>query len=164
MKVLYVQALIEKNEHFSHPVWVYPWELPVLAAAHRDHGITELRRAVFNKKVAPEVETEFDRLANKYKGPEGTDIPYVVSVYGHGQMGLRKLQEEMIAAARETDIVAALPPVEPVKNEKATEFESPFGVPPELSEDAPGADTQASLRDFVSGNADADPTPVAISA
>jgi len=133
MKVLYYQVLLEKNEHFSTPVWIYPWELPVFAAAHRKNGVTELRKGAFNKRFAPNAQTEYDRIEKRYKGPEGSDMSYVSAVYGHGSLGIKKLHEAMVEAAKETDAFlaaeAAAGPQElaPVQ---AAEFASPFGDAP----------------------------------
>ncbi len=153
MKVLYVQVLLEKDEHMSTPVWIYPWELPVFAAAHRNNGVQELGKRVFNKKVGPRADTEYDRLANRYKGPEGSDMTYVSAVYGHGSMGLKKLQEAMAEAVKETAVVAAAealapPPVVPVLS---VEFESPFGDVDSIPDSELGIETQADLRKLVEG-------------
>lgn len=153
MKVLYVQVLLQKNEHFSTPVWMFPWELPVFAAAHRNNGITELGRRTFNKKFAPNAQAEYDRLAARYKGAEGSDMTYVSAVYGHGSMGVKKLHEAMTETAKETAVFAATEaanpaPVVPVN---AIEFASPFGDIPELPAGADGIETQADLREFVGG-------------
>ena len=157
MKVLYIQALLEKNEHFSTPVWIYPWELPVFAAAHRNNGITELGKQTFNKQVAPTAQSEYERLGMRYKGPEGSDLSYVSTVYGHGSMGVKKLHDAMSEAAKETEIVAAAEaaaiaeggvPAAPVD---ASEFASPFGEVENIPDSAFGIETQADLREFVGG-------------
>lgn len=154
MKVLYIQVLLEKNEHCSTPVWIYPWEVPVFAAVHRKSGVTEIGKRVFEKRVAPRADAEFDRLAQRYKGPEGSDVTYVASIYGHGSLGLRKLQEAMAEAAKETAAVAAAErdnptPAAPVNG---TEFESPFGDEPEIADQDLGIETQADIRKFVDGD------------
>lgn len=153
MNVLYICVSLQKNEHFSTPVWIYPWELPVFAAAHRKNGITEIGRKVFKKlpNAIPQVATEYDRLEVRYKGPEGSDISYVAAVYGHGSMGLKKLQEAMQEAAKETQAYMeheANNP-EPAAKPKGPEFESPFGELPELPADE---NDQAGLRAFVGGD------------
>jgi hypothetical protein len=155
MKVLYIQVLLEKNEHFSTPVWVFPWELPVFAAAHRKNGMTELKKGVFNKRFAPNAPTEYDRLAARYKGPEGSDMTYVSTVYGHGSLGLKKLQEAMVEAAKETKALIIAEAANPTPAEKvnAPEFESPFDVSEELPAGSEGVETQADLREFVGGEA-----------
>lgn len=157
MKVLYYQVLLEKNEHCSTPVWVYPWELPVFSAAHRHSGITELGKRTFNKRFAPNAQTEYDRLAQRYKGPEGQDMPYVTTVYGPGSLGVKKLHEAMVEAAKETEVVAAQEALEaaeggPVKAKvNAAEFASPFGDVEAVPDEALGVETQADLRSFVDG-------------
>jgi hypothetical protein len=155
MKVLYIQVLLEKNEHFSTPVWVFPWELPVFAAAHRKNGVTELKKGVFNKRFAPRADIEYDRIANRYKGPEGSDMTYVSAVYGHGALGIRKLQEAMVEAAKETEafIIAEAANPAPAEKVNAPEFESPFDVPDELPAGEDVIETQADLREFVGGEA-----------
>lgn len=156
MKVLYYQVLLEKNEHFSTPVWVYPWEMPIFAAVHRKSGVTELGKRAFNKKIAPRADAEYSRLEDRYKGPEGSDVTYVAAVYGHGTAGLRKLQEAMEEAAKETDaflIAEAANPTPPAPV-NAAEFESPFGDPPDLSDKDLGIETQADLRAFAGGDAE----------
>ena len=161
MKVLYVQVLLEKNEHFSTPTWVYPWELPVFAAVHRNSGVRVLDRRTFNKRVAPNAHAEYDRLAQRYKGPEGSDLTYVSSVYGHGDLGVKKLHEAMEEAAEETARVAAeeaiAPPV-PVPATNENEFESPFGEVSELA--GPVIETQADLRNCVGGGEDSEPVAI----
>lgn len=156
MKVLYIQVLLEKNEHFSTPVWVYPWELPIFAAAHRKSGVTEIGKNVFNKRFAPRADVEYDRLANRYKGPEGSDMTYVSNVYGHGSAGIKKLQEAMEDAAKETAAFIASEAANPkvAAPPAGTEFASPFGDDPELPEGAEGVETQADLREFVGGDAE----------
>lgn len=153
MKVLYVQVLLEKSEHMSQPVWLYPWELPVFAAAHRNNGVTELRRATFNKRFAPNAQTEYDRIANRYKGPEGTDMSYASAVYGHGSEGVKALHARMVEAAKETSaFIAAEAAAGPQELEKvkAPEFASPFEGD-EIPAEATGIETQADLRRLVSG-------------
>ena len=160
MKVLYVQVLLEKNEHFSTPTWVYPWELPVFSAVHRNSGVRVLGRRTFNKRFAPNAHAEYDRLAQRYKGPEGSDLTYVSSVYGHGDLGVKKLHEAMEEAAEETARVAAeeaiAPPPAPAPAEN--EFESPFGEVSELA--GPVIETQADLRNFVGGGEDSEPVAI----
>jgi hypothetical protein len=160
MKVLYYQVLLEKNEHFSQPCWVYPWEMPVFAAVHRKSGMTDLGKRAFNKRFAPNAKTEYDRLENKYKGPEGSDMTYVAGVYGHGSVGIKKLHEAMVEAAKETEAFLAAEALAPVSVAQvdAPEFASPFAGE-ELPEGADGIETQADLRNFVGGDAD---EPVAI--
>lgn len=159
MKVLYYQVLLEKNEHFSTPVWIYPWELPVFAAAHRNNGITELSKRTFNKRFAPNAATEYDRLATRYKGAEGSDMSYAALVYGHGSVGVKKLHEAMIEAAKETDVVLAAELAEgdePKAKVNAAEFESPFAGE-ELPVESLGIETQADLRKLVSGDTEVSP-------
>lgn len=154
MKVLYYRVLLEKNEHFSTPVWVYPWELPIFSAAHRNNGITELDKRVFNKRFAPNAATEYDRLSNRYKGPEGSDMSYCSSVYGHGSEGVKKLHERMVEAAKETaEFIAAEAAAGPQELEpvKAAEFASPFGDVESIPDSALGIETQADLRAFAGG-------------
>lgn len=150
VKVPYVQVLLERNENYSMPVWIYPWELPVFAAVHRRSGVSELRRAVFDKKFAPRADAEFERLETKYKAPEGSDISYVATIYGHGSIGVRKLQEEMQRAAEEALTLEA-PAAPPVAEPDNDEFASPFGEPPALTDKELGIETQADLREFASG-------------
>lgn len=159
MKVLYVQVLLEKNEHFSTPVFVYPWELPVFAAAHRNSGITELGKRVFEKKVAPRADIEYERLGNRYKSPEGTDMTYVSAVYGHGTQGVKKLQEAMKEAAAEQRVFIEqerLNPTPPVAV-KAIEFASPFGDVEAIPDEVLGVETQADLRRLVAGETEVSP-------
>lgn len=160
MKVLYYQVLLEKNEHFSTPVWVYPWELPVFAAVHRKSGVTELGKGVFNKRFAPRADVEYDRIASRYKGAEGSDMTYISAVYGHGTMGVQKLQEAMEAAAKETAAFIAAEAANPKTPAPAegVEFQSPFEEPDPA--DTGGIETQADLREFVGGDAE----PIAITA
>jgi hypothetical protein len=156
MKVLYVQVLLEKNEHFSTPVYIYPWELPVFAAAHRNSGITELGERVFEKKIAPRADVEYERLGNRYKSPEGTDMTYVSAVYGHGTAGVRKLQEAMVEAVKRTQIVAAAELAAPTPKVpvQAIEFASPFGEVENIPDSELGIETQADLRRMVSGESE----------
>lgn len=162
MKVLYYQMLLEKNEHFSTPVWLYPWEVPVFAAAHRKNGVSELSKRAFNKKVAPDAPTEYDRLQNRYRGPEGADMSYVAMVYGPGALGIKKLHEAMTEAAKETEAFILAEADSPGSGAAvvAAEFESPFAGE-ELPEGADGIETQADLRRLVSGELETIVSPAA---
>ena len=154
MKVLYYRVVLEKNEHFSTPVWIYPWELPVFSAVHRKSALTELDKRAFNKRFAPEAAVEYSRLENKYKGPEGSDVSYAATVYGHGSTGVKKLHEAMVEAAKETEafLIAERDNPTPAVKVDAAEFASPFAGE-ELPEGTEGIETQADLRKFVGGDA-----------
>lgn len=98
VKMRYAKVLLEKNERFSTPLTVAPWEVPVLIEAHSKSLISELGTVVVNRKTVPEAEAEFQRLVNRYKHGENSEVPYVARVYGVSAVAV-KVIEKMIREA-----------------------------------------------------------------
>ena len=130
MKIRYAKVLLEKNERFSTPMTIVPWEVPVLVEAHGG-GVTDLGEVVVNRKLRPNAQSEFQRLVNRYKHSETDAIPYVARVFGVGAIGVRAI-EKAIADAIVTDGQAD-------------------GAPTQAPEDEV---TEVSDLDFVSGGAE----------
>lgn len=142
IKVPYIQVLLEKNERCTHPLWILPWELPVMAAAQGSNSIGEMARKVVERKRAPDPAAEFERMANRYRAPEGSEKPYVADVYGHGARGLATLKREIddaLDAANSVEFVRRPAPVsdaEKAVGGSAEGFASPFGISPDAVEEA----------------------------
>jgi len=98
VKIRYTKVLLEKNERFSTPLTVAPWEVPVLIEAHSKSLISEVGTTVVNRKELPEASAEFQRLINRYKHGENSEVPYVTRVYGVAATAV-KIIEKMIADA-----------------------------------------------------------------
>jgi len=96
VKIRYTKVLLEKNERFSQPLTVAPWEVPVLIEAHGKSLISEVGTAVVNRKELPKASAEFQRLINRYKHGENSEVPYVTRVYGVAATAV-KIIEKMIA-------------------------------------------------------------------
>ena len=95
MKMRYSKVLLEKNERFSTPLTIAPWEVPVLIEAHGKSLITELGTVEVNRKAVPDARAEFERLSNRYKHGENSEVPYVARVYGVSAVAV-KVIEQMI--------------------------------------------------------------------
>lgn len=92
MKIRFAKVLLEKNERFSTPMTIVPWEVPVLIEA-QGGGVTELGQAIVERKARPNAQSEFQRLVNRYKHSESSDVPYVARVYGVGLAGVRAIDK-----------------------------------------------------------------------
>lgn len=90
MKIRFEKVLLEKNERFSTPLTIVPWEVPVLIEA-QGGGVTQLGQSIVERKVRPDAQSEFQRLVNRYKHSESSDVPYVARVFGVGAAGIRAL-------------------------------------------------------------------------
>lgn len=137
MKIRFEKVLLEKNERFSTPLTVVPWEVPVLIEAHGG-GITQLGQAIVERKVRPDAQSEFQRLVNRYKHSESSDVPYVARVFGVGMIGVRaieKMIQDSIVVVGSADDFASV--------------ETP-------TTDAPAEVQEVSDLDFVSGQAQED--------
>lgn len=95
LTVKYIRVLLEKNERFTTPLSIVPWEVPVLIEAHGG-GVTELETVVAVRKLRPDAQSEFQRLANRYKCSNDSDVPYVARVFGVGSRGISAI-EKLIA-------------------------------------------------------------------
>jgi hypothetical protein len=98
VKLRYVQILLEKNERFSTPLSVAPWEVPVLIEAHSGSAITDLGTMIVKRKQLPVAADEFARLQSRYKHSGDSAVPYVARVFGVGAQGVRAI-DQMIQAA-----------------------------------------------------------------
>ena len=104
----YVEVRINKSETTVATINVPPWELPVLAAVHGGDRIAPTGRLVTVNRAKPEPQGEYDRLAIKYRSNRDRGgSEYVAEVYGAGEIGVRRLAEEMARRVR----VAAPAPV-----------------------------------------------------
>lgn len=91
MKIRYRKVLLEKNERFSTPLTIPVWEVPVLMEAHASSLITDLGEVLVERKEAPEAAAEFQRLVNRYKHGENSEVPYVARVFGVSALAVKVL-------------------------------------------------------------------------
>lgn len=114
--VQYAKVTLEKNERFSTPLTIATWEVPVLMQAHggriEDHG-----RVTVKRKARPDATSEYQRLVNRYKHSDSSDVPYVGLVYGVGDMGVRKIEAEI----QRSMAAATVAPATDISNDEAQE-------------------------------------------
>lgn len=92
MKVKYIRVLLEKNERFSTPLSIAPWEVPVLIEA-QGGGVTEVEAVTVERKARPDAQSEYQRLVNRYRHSSDSDMPYVARVYGVGAQGVAAIEK-----------------------------------------------------------------------
>jgi hypothetical protein len=106
----YVEVQIRKSETTVATISVPPWELPVLAAVHGGDRLIPTGRLIPVNRAKPDPQGEYDRLEIKYRSNRDKGgSAYVAEVYGAGEIGTRRLAEEMARRVR----VAAPAPVAP---------------------------------------------------
>lgn len=97
--VKFIKAKIRRSPQHVQRVVVPAWELPVLQAVH-GAGVS-VDGEQFIDREPPDVDTEFARLARRYKHPENSpESPYVAQVYGAFGPGLEKLGRAIEQAAK----------------------------------------------------------------
>lgn len=92
MAIKYVKCKVIRSE-MHKVVDNYPeWEVDILEAIHE---AVERLGDIIQNVDAPSAEEEFERLKNRYGRSENEDgsrgIPYVATVYGQGNVGVRAL-------------------------------------------------------------------------
>jgi hypothetical protein len=94
----YEKVRINRSEVLIFNVAVPAWEVPVLVAVNGEDRCfpegTELAR-----KEAPDPQAEYDRLDSKYGSNNESGQSYVGMVYGVGQIGVKRLADEIAKAA-----------------------------------------------------------------
>lgn len=99
------------SEHTKLRVEAAEWEVPILIAVHNPASGTENDAANVEEigellvdRDPPDAKDEFRRLAQRYRNPEGSDIPFVAAVYGQfgvGTLGLAKAIADAVVDAPE---------------------------------------------------------------
>jgi hypothetical protein len=99
----YERVKITRDTNTVHNRACPPWEIPVLEFIFDDGNVQ--RQGVFEPVEGeyPDAAQEFDRLQQAYGTDTQSGIPHVVSVYGNGRQGIRKLNEAILAAKAEDD-------------------------------------------------------------
>jgi hypothetical protein len=108
----YAVVQIARSEAFKSARDFRPWEVPIL---EQIHGASV---AVVGEKDVPKIDwpsaaEEYDRLAQRYGKPEGSEQPYVAIVYGVGLSGLQRAIDEAQAEAESRDAIPYVP-VQPI--------------------------------------------------
>lgn len=101
MKIKMQTVDIRRSETTTIRVTVPAWELPLLLALHGAVGVTPVSESHVEAE-APEAETEFQRLSDRY-GQERRDdgskgAVLAEAVYGQFQPGIMNLQRSIDAA------------------------------------------------------------------
>src|SRR5262245_7797169 len=84
----------------KQPTEVAPWEIRILRHIHGDASVVELGEMRCNQRV-PEPDMEYLRLEKRYGFNKDTRVPRVVELYGAGELGIRRLADEMREALEE---------------------------------------------------------------
>lgn len=79
-----------------------PWEIPIIEAVHASADVVVLDEYEGNDLPYPTPEEEFERLATRYRGAEGSSTPHVSQIYGQGSFGVKALSKA-IEDAEEAD-------------------------------------------------------------
>lgn len=95
----YTRVSVERSETLKFNVDVAPWEVPVVAAVNGEDRTTVVEDVPVNREL-PEAQSEYDRLAAKYKIDTETGQSYVAMVYGVGALGVERL-DKAIGEVRE---------------------------------------------------------------
>lgn len=102
----YKQIELRVSELHALELTIPEWELRILEAIHAGSGGIKLLGEVLINRPMPNVETEYARLATRYRRSVNEDgsqgLPWVATVYGQygvGQEALRKLIEASYVAA-----------------------------------------------------------------
>lgn len=88
----YVRVQVERSETLSFPVEVAPWEVPVVMAVNGDDRCSVVGEIPVRREL-PDAQSEYDRLALKYKMDTESGQAFVAMVYGVGAQGVRALKQ-----------------------------------------------------------------------
>ena len=98
----YVQLKVVRDTNTVYPRAVPEWEVAVLEFIFEDGNVQ--RTGSFEKVTHsdyPDAGAEFDRLTRAYGADPQSGVPYVASVYGNAQAGIRALAKAIEAAKAE---------------------------------------------------------------
>jgi len=101
---------ITRNEAFKSIREFKPWEVPILEQIHGAGNVAVVGEVDYPKVEWPSASEEFDRLAQRYKKPEGSEQPYVAVVFGVGFSGLQRAIDEAQQEAEEREAIPYVPP------------------------------------------------------
>jgi hypothetical protein len=93
VQIRYRKVTLVKNERFSQPLVIAPWEVPVLVEAHSKSLIKDTGEVIVNRKDLPAASAEFERLVNRYKHGENSEVPYVARVYGVSGLAVKVIEK-----------------------------------------------------------------------
>lgn len=99
----YVKVKVKRDVHTVYNRAVPEWEVPVLAFIFEEGNIENLGEFEPVDRDFPEPGMEFDRLTRAYGADPQSGVPFVASVYGQAQAGIRALKQAMDAARLEEE-------------------------------------------------------------
>ena len=115
----YVAVKVKRDTNTVNHKFGPAWEIPVLEFIFEDGNVEITDECEESGKPHPDAAFEFDRLTRAYGSDPQSGVPYVGSVYGQGNQGIRALKKAIEdAKAAEMPIKAVAPKSKP---KRATE-------------------------------------------
>ena len=99
----HIRIKIKRDTNTIHNRSVPEWEIPILAFLFDDGNIENLETFEPVAGDYPEPNSEYERLRMAYGFDPQSGIPYVASVYGQAQAGVRALNKAMVQAREEEE-------------------------------------------------------------
>lgn len=98
----YVKVKVKRDVNTVYNRAVPEWEVPVLQFIFEEGNVELLNEfEEAEGRDLPDAAFEFDRLARAYGSDPQSGVPYVASVYGQAQAGVRALKDAMDSAVKE---------------------------------------------------------------
>lgn len=109
MSYNYARVFLDRSETTKLIVSIPPWEVPVFAAVNGEEACRVLPEKVLVERDLPDADTEYDRLALRYKEDRDSGQPFVALVYGPRSVGVPKLAAEIAKCATDEIASAGIP-------------------------------------------------------
>jgi hypothetical protein len=122
----YTRVKVKRDTNTVHNKTVPEWEIPLLEFIFEDGNVEVLEEYEnVQAREYPTPAAEYQRLTQVYGSDPQSGVPYVASVYGQAQAGVRALAKAMESArAEELADANELPAPKPVARRKRASAEA----------------------------------------